>query len=342
MRPDLTDLYRRMLRSRLVEQAIAALWYDGRISGEMHLSIGEEAIGAGVIDHLDDGDALALDHRGTAPLVIRGVDPSAVIAECLGDETGLCGGAGGHMHMMSREYLAASSGIVGAAGPMACGFALAHQHLRPNRIAVAFFGEGAANQGMLLESLNLAACWKLPVVFVCKDNGMAISTPSPKVTGGDLLDRAGGFGVPASSVDGSDAEAVWDAAEPAVRRARRGRGPSFLLASCVRPDGHFLGDALVRIARHPIRGMSERAGPLTRAVTDRDGGSVFERAASLAVLTGAIGRSASSQVRRRRDPVRRLRGRLGLDRGRLRSLEGEVEAEVQAAVRRVVAEEASR
>jgi len=250
MRPDRVGLYRRMLTSRLVEQAIAAMWHDGRISGEMHLSIGEEAICAGVLAHLGDGDAMALDHRGTAPLVIRGVDPGAVIAECLGSTDGLCRGMGGHMHLMSRDHLAAASGIVGAAGPLACGFALAQQHLRPDRVAVAFFGEGAVNQGMLLESFNLAACWALPVIFVCKDNGMAITTPSPKVTGGDLIARVRGFGIPASAVDGSDVDAVWTAAGEAVRRARGGGGPSFLLASCVRPDGHFLGDALVRIARH--------------------------------------------------------------------------------------------
>ena len=338
MQPDRIELYRRMLRSRLVEQAIAVLWHAGRISGEMHLGIGEEGICAGVVDHLDDGDALALDHRGTAPLVIRGVDPAAVIAECLGRADGLCGGMGGHMHLMSRDHLAAASGIVGAAGPMACGFALAHQHLRPDRVAVAFFGEGATNQGMLLESFNLAVCWTLPVVFVCKDNGMAITTPSSKVTGGDLLDRLRGFGMPAVAVDGSDAEAVWAAAGEAVGRARHGGGPSFLLARCVRPDGHFLGDALVEIARHPVRELGDRAGPLARAAVDRSGGSLFERAASLAALTAAIGRSASSQMQRGRDPVRRLRGRLDLGRGRLEELEASIEAEVQHAVRRATGE----
>jgi len=336
MPPDREALYRRMLRSRLVEQAIAALWHEGRISGEMHLGIGEEGICAGVVDHLGDGDAMALDHRGTAPMVMRGVDPAAVIAECLGHPGGVCGGMGGHMHLMSRDHLAAASGIVGAAGPMACGFALAHQHLRPDRLAVAFFGEGATNQGMLLESFNLAVCWQLPVVFVCKDNGMSITTPSPKVTGGDLLERMRGFGLPAVSVDGDDVEAVWLAAGEAVDRARRGGGPSFLLARCVRPDGHFLGDALVEIARHPVRELGERAGALMRAATDRSGGSLFERAASLATLTAAIGRSASSQVQRGRDPVRQLRGRLQIGKAGLEGLEAGVEAEVQDAVRRAV------
>jgi pyruvate dehydrogenase E1 component alpha subunit len=305
----------------------------------MHLSIGEEAICAGLIDHVSDGDALALDHRGTAPLVIRGIDPSVIIAECLGSASGLCRGMGGHMHMMSRSHLAAASGIVGASGPLACGFALAHQHLRPDRVAIAFFGEGAANQGMLLESFNLAACWKLPVIFVCKDNGMAITTPSPKVTGGDLLERVRGFGLPSTRVDGSDVEAVWAVALEAVERARRGRGPSFVHASCVRPDGHFLGDPLVRIARNPVSGLSGRVGPLAGASVDRSGGSVLERVASLVSLSAAIGRSATSQVRRGRDPVRRLRGRLTLDRKALADLERTIEEEVRLAVLRANGEE---
>jgi pyruvate dehydrogenase E1 component alpha subunit len=338
MQPDRVELYRRMLRSRLVEQAIAVLWHQGRISGEMHLGIGEEGICAGVIDQLGDGDALALDHRGTAPLVMRGVDPAAVIAECLGLPAGLCGGMGGHMHLMSRDHLAAASGIVGAAGPMACGFALAHQHLRPGRVAVAFFGEGATNQGMLLEAFNLAVCWTLPVVFVCKDNGMAITTPSTKVTGGDLLERLRGFGMPAVPVDGSDVEAVWRASREAVDRARHGGGPSFLLARCVRPDGHFLGDALVEIARHPMRELGARAGPLARAAVGESGGSLFERAASLVSLTASIGRSAASQVVWRRDPVRKLRGRLDLGTAAVEELEAGIEGEVQQAVRRAVAE----
>jgi TPP-dependent pyruvate/acetoin dehydrogenase alpha subunit len=194
--PDRVALYRRMLTCRRVEEAIAVLWQEGQISGEMHLGIGEEGINAGVLDHLGDGDAVALDHRGTAGMVLRGVDVAAIVKECMGAVDGLCGGMGGHMHLYSKDHLAASSGIVGASGPTACGFALAAQHLRPGKIAAAFFGEAAMNQGMLMEAMNLAAAWELPVLFVCRDNGMAITTPSAAVTGGDLEDRARGLGVP--------------------------------------------------------------------------------------------------------------------------------------------------
>jgi TPP-dependent pyruvate/acetoin dehydrogenase alpha subunit len=197
---DLWSLYALMLRSRLYEGVIAQLWHDGLISGEMHLGTGEEGIIAGVVSQLGEGDAMALDHRGTAALLMRGVDPVSILRELLGRSDGLCRGRGGHMHLYSKEHLAASSGIVGAAGPAAVGFALAAQSLRPGTVAVAFFGDGAMNQGMLMESMNLAAVWDLPVLFVCKDDGWAITTVSKKVTGGDLNARAGGLGVPAVEV----------------------------------------------------------------------------------------------------------------------------------------------
>ncbi len=131
MTPDLWTFYQPMYRSRRFEEAVADLWRQGHISGEMHLGMGEEAVAAGIVAHLQDGDALALDHRGTPPLVMRGVDPVALLREMLGHPDGLCGGRGGHMHLFSPEHLAVSSGIVGAAGPGAVGFALAAQHLRP-------------------------------------------------------------------------------------------------------------------------------------------------------------------------------------------------------------------
>jgi pyruvate dehydrogenase E1 component alpha subunit len=318
-----------MLTSRRLEEAIAHLWRDGLISGEMHLGIGEEGIVAGVLDHLGDGDAVAADHRSTSPMVMRGADPAAIVAECLGAVGGLGRGLGGHMHLFSKVHLAASSGIVGSSGPLACGFALAHQQLRPDRVAVAFFGEGAMNQGMLLESLNLAGCWRLPVVFVCKDNGMAITTPSARVTSGNLPGRVRGFGLPAVEVDGADVEAVWHEAGEAVLRARRGGGPGYLHASCVRPEGHFLGDPLQRIVRHPVSELKDKVGPLVGAVTSSTGSGVVDRAASLAGITGMLARAAGM---RGRDPVARLRARLQVAAGELEAVEREVEAAVQAAI----------
>lgn len=203
MEADLWSLYRQMLRSRLFEEKVMELWDAGQISGEMHLDLGEEAIVAGVVSHLQEGDAMALDHRGTPPLVMRGMDLVSLLRELLGQKDGLCGGWGGHMHLFSQELLAASSGIVGATGPMGAGFALSAQNLRPHNIAVAFFGEGAVNQGMVMESLNLAVAWNLPVLFVCKDNELSITTYSPSVTGGNILERVRSFGMETYEADGT-------------------------------------------------------------------------------------------------------------------------------------------
>jgi len=329
---DLWYLYRQMLRSRRFEEAVARLWQDGKIAGEMHLGIGEEAVAAGVIDHLEAGDALAIDHRSTPPFVMRGVDLVLLLREFLGRADGLCGGRGGHMHLFSSEHLAASSGIVGAAGPVASGFALAAQHLRPGKVAVAFFGDGAMNQGMLMESLNLAVAWRLPVLFVCKNNAWAITTRSKDVTGGNLLERAKSFGMPASEVDGTDVYAVWDDARQGVARARKGNGPSFLLAHCPRLEGHFLGDPLLRILRQPIEQVKELTGPLLRSLPARKGASMRERFSSLGAIMSLIGQTAGEQSWKRQDPVERLRKQLKRDKSELAELEKEVGQEIQRMV----------
>ena len=326
---DLWLLYQQMLRSRRFEEAVTDLWQKGRISGEMHLGVGEEAIAAGVVAHLQDGDAMALDHRGTPPLVVRGVDLVIILKEFLGCADGLCCGMGGHMHLFSREHLTASSGIVGSAGPVAAGFALAAQHLRPGNIAVAFFGDGAMNQGMLLESFNLAVAWKLPVLFVCKDNGWAIVTRSQHVTGGNLLDRARSFGMPVLEVDGADVEVVWNAAKQGVDRARKNNGPTFLLARCIRPEGHFLGYLPLRRSLESMIGM---VGPLMRSLPARKGASLGERLASLGSITSLIGRTLAEKYSKRRDPIYHVRQRLRGERSRLYEIEREVEREIQQVV----------
>jgi TPP-dependent pyruvate/acetoin dehydrogenase alpha subunit len=332
MELDRIELYRKMLTCRRVEEAIAVLWHEGRISGEMHLGIGEEGINAGVLSHLEEGDAVALDHRGTAGMLLRGVDMGEIIKECMGLTGGLCGGMGGHMHLYAKDRLAASSGIVGAAGPTACGFALAAQHLRPGRVAVAFFGEAAMNQGMLMESMNLAAVWELPVLFVCRDNGMAITTPSSSVTGGDLKERARSLGLSAMEIDGVDVEIVGRTAGNLIDRTRGGRGPAFLKATCVRPEGHFLGDPLVRIARNPISEMKPKIGPLVSATTHAEGAAMAQRMNSLGKIVSLMGRTACTQMMPARDPVKRLRRRLTISPDELKSLELEVERTVRAAI----------
>jgi TPP-dependent pyruvate/acetoin dehydrogenase alpha subunit len=230
MKPDLLGLYRQMYRSRVFENKVCELWKAGLISGEMHTGLGEEAVVAGTVDFLQDGDAMALDHRGTPPLVMRGTDLKALLHELLGNPEGICRGYGGHMHLFDRSSMAASTGIVGASGPMGSGFALALQHMKPGKLALAYFGEGALNEGMLLESFNLASVWKLPVIFICKDNSLAITTDSPSVTGGQISERIRGFGIPVLEVDGLDVEAVWQAGLQASDHVRSGEGPFFIQA----------------------------------------------------------------------------------------------------------------
>jgi acetoin:2,6-dichlorophenolindophenol oxidoreductase subunit alpha len=330
MSPDLWSLYALMLKSRLFEEAIAKLWHDGLISGEMHLGTGEEAIIAGVVAQLREGDAMALDHRSSGALVMRGVDPVLILRELLGHPDGLCGGMGGHMHLFSKEHLAASSGIVGAEGPTAAGFALSAQYLRPGALAVAFFGEGAMNQGMLMESMNLASVWSLPVLFVCKDDSWAITTESAKVTGAKLSERARGLGIPAVEVDGLDVSLVWEAVHTALERARSGQGPTFLHARCVHLEGHFLGFQLLRIVRDPLRNMPEIAAPLTRSFVRLAGAPLRERMAGLKTVIAAV-LSAVRDPRRdlANDPVPRARTTLQMDAARLQGLEDQIEKEIR-------------
>jgi len=320
----LWSLYRQMLRSRRFEEAVMDLWEKGEISGEMHVGIGEEAVGSGVVAHLQEGDAMALDHRGTPPLVARGVDLVLLLRELLGRADGLCSGMGGHMHLFSAEHLAASSGIVGATGPLAVGFALAAQHLRPRNVAVAFFGEGAINQGMLMESLNLAVVWKLPVLFVCKDNEWAISTRSNSVTGGNLIDRAKCFGMPALEVDGTDVEEVWKAAGSGVERARNGDGPAFLLAHCPRLEGHFL-------QKRSTDQTLKWAGQLLRSFSATRGTSLGERVAGVGKVLSSVSHFKSTK-RKSRDPILRMRHRLSKEKTRLDEVEKEVEQEIRQVV----------
>ncbi len=331
MAPDVWSLYAQMLRSRRFEEAVGALWQQGLISGEMHLGVGEEAIAAGVTAQLREGDAMALDHRGTPPLVMRGADAASLLREMLGRPDGLCGGMGGHMHLFAPGLLSASSGIVGASGPAGTGFALAASHLRPGSVAVAFFGEGALNQGMLLESLNLAKVWNLPLVFVCKDSQLAIATRSSEVSATPPAMRARAFGLPAEEVDGWKVEVVFKAAQTLIARARSGGGPSLLHAHCVHLEGHFLGDQLISNLRHPVLEMIRVAPSLLRSAASRQGGSAGERLAALRRVTGLTGAYRSMRLAEH-DPLRHTRRSLRSDPQRLTALEREVTEATQQLV----------
>lgn len=308
MAADLWRLYEVMLKSRVYEEGVIA----------------------GVVCHLRDGDAMALDHRGTSALLMRGIDPVALLRELVGRPDGLCGGMGGHMHHFSKEHLAASSGIVGAAGPLAVGFALATAHAGSDCISVAFFGDGAMNQGMLMESLNLARVWNLPVLFVCKDDGWAITTRSRDMTGGEVADRVRGFGVPVAVVDGRDVSAVFEVSASAIARARTGGGPTFLHATCVHLEGHFLGFQLLRMSRHPGQEMPGIAAPLTRSMLRSGGAGVRERLAGVGeVLRTVLTTMRDPREHRGNDPVWRIRKVLQTESDKLKDLEERVERETR-------------
>jgi pyruvate dehydrogenase E1 component alpha subunit len=254
-------------------------------------------------------------------------------------EDGLCGGMGGHMHLFSKDHLAASSGIVGSAGPGAAGFALAAQTLKTNGIAVGFFGDAAMNQGMLMESMNLASAWNLPVLFVCKDDGWGITTESGKMTGGRLADRVRGFDLLYMKADGRDVSAVWDAASKTVEHIRSGKGPAFLHATCVHLEGHFLGYQLIRVVRDPVREMPDIAGPLTQSFLRPGGGSLRDRLGGLKNVLSAV-LTAMRDPRREaaNDPVQRARGELESNSDRLTRLENQVEEEINTILSSALAE----
>ncbi|MFX0019220.1 MAG: thiamine pyrophosphate-dependent dehydrogenase E1 component subunit alpha [Promethearchaeota archaeon] len=312
-------LYEEMLRSRLFENAIMNLWEEGKISGEMHLGTGEEAIIAGVVSQLEEGDAMAVDHRGTPPFIMRGVDPILILLELLGHPGGLCAGKGGHMHLFSKEHLVSSSGIVGSSGPAAIGFALAIQLKKQKNIAVAFFGEGAINQGMMLESMNLASVWNLPVLFVCKDNNWAITTVNDNFIRGNLIDRAKGFGIEGYEVDGTDVEAVWKVVNEAILKIRNNGGPQFIHAHCVHKEGHFLGDPLLRYNRNPSM-LAEVADSLKEYA----GESLDEVLLLLSKIRG--------QLKKKVDPIVVIQKKLKNNPDRLKQIEEEVSIEIEQIV----------
>ena len=336
---DLSHLYHQMARARAFELAVDGLWRRGLISGEMHLGTGEEAVAAGVVSHLTEGDGLALTHRCSPALVVRGLPLVPMLREMLGREEGICGGLGGHMHLMSKEHLAAASGIVGASLPTAAGFALANRRLRPKAIAVAFTGTGAMNQGMALETLNLAVAWNLPLLVVCINNGWAITTTTEEATGGKIGERAAAFGFRTVSVDGTNVAAVYRAAGKLIDRLRKGKGPCFLNADCPRIDGHFLGDPLLRMARQPIAEGKVTLGKVVSSAMSRGGGGFKDRAQGMTHMMSVMARARRGVVRGGKgDPMTAARRDLRKFPEELQRIDEEVMAEIDTAVSEALAD----
>ena len=242
---DLLKAYRTMKTIREFEERLHVDFGRGEIPGFVHLYAGEEAAATGIMMHLNDQDRIASTHRGHGHCIAKGVDIGEMMGEIYGKTTGACRGKGGSMHIadLSKGMMGAN-GILGAGSPLACGAALAARTLGHDGIGMSFTGDGASNQGTFLESLNLAAIWNLPMVFVVENNGYAESTSVDYATAVDsYADRAAGFGVPGVIVDGTDFFAVYEAAGEVIRRAREGGGPSLLECKMVRFFGHFEGDA---------------------------------------------------------------------------------------------------
>lgn len=242
---ELLAVYRRMRTIRDFEERLHVDFGRGDIPGFVHLYAGEEAAGVGILHHLGDGDRIASTHRGHGHCIAKGVDPVAMMKEIYGRKGGSCNGKGGSMHIadLSKGMMGAN-GILGAGAPLICGAALAAKFRGKGEIGITFAGDGASNQGTFLESLNLAAVWNLPVIFVIENNGYAESTGRDYGTAVDsYVDRAAGFGIPGVTVDGTDFFAVHEAAGEVIKRAREGGGPALLECKMVRFYGHFEGDA---------------------------------------------------------------------------------------------------
>lgn len=240
----LLEAYRVMRTIREFEERLHTEFATGEIPGFVHLYAGEEAIAAGVCAHLGSDDYVASTHRGHGHSIAKGCDVAAMMAEIYGKQEGICHGKGGSMHIADLEKgMLGANGIVGGGPPLVCGVGLTAKVTGSDQVAVSFTGDGGSNQGTFLESLNLAAAWHLPVVFVVENNGYAESTsPNFHQNGVDLIKRADGFGLPGISVDGFDFFAVHEAAGEAIARARSGGGASLIECKGMRYYGHFEGD----------------------------------------------------------------------------------------------------
>ena len=243
-RETLIKLYTTMATIRNFEERGIPETGQRAMSGSVHSSAGQEAVPTGVCAHLSDEDYIGSTHRGHGHCIAKGVDPKRMMAELFGRSTGTNKGKGGSMHIadMSKGMLG-TNGVVGASIPLAVGAGLTSKLKDLKRVAVAFFGDGAANQGVLHESMNLASVWKLPVIFCCENNGYAQSTPVEyALSTANVSDRAAGYDMPGITVDGMDVFAVYDAAGQAVERARNGEGPTLLECRTYRFYGHTVFD----------------------------------------------------------------------------------------------------
>ena len=239
----LLGLYRQMVQIRRCEETLAKAHQAGLVLGACHTYVGEEAIATGICAHLRRDDVVLSTHRGHGHALAKGVTPAQLISELFGRSTGCSGGRGGSMHLFSPEVgMLGTSGIVGPSILMAAGAGYSFRLLKTDRVAVAFFGDGASNNGAFHEGLNLASIWKLPVIFVCENNQFATEVPFSTVAGNPVVGERGPmYGMPSFRLDGNDVVTIWEVAGEAVGRARAGDGPTLLEGYTYRTRAHSEG-----------------------------------------------------------------------------------------------------
>jgi TPP-dependent pyruvate/acetoin dehydrogenase alpha subunit len=277
------SLYRSVRTIRRFEELVVEFVNSNEIAGVTHEYIGQEAIAAGICAALRDDDYITSTHRGHGHVLAKGADPGRMLAELFGRSTGLNRGRGGSMHIADVSLgVLGANGIVAAGAPFAAGAAWSSRQRGLDRVAVAFFGDGGINQGVLHETMNLAALWKLGVIFVCENNQYALTLPTDRGTAGRMTERVAAYGIPSCELDGMDPEAVYDAAAEAVARARGGEGPSFLQCEAYRFSGHHTAEGTMGFdyrtdeeieswrRRDPVKVAGERIDPRRREQIDNE------------------------------------------------------------------------
>lgn len=261
------SIFESMQRIREFEETSRRLMLDGKLGGFLHLYSGEEAIASGVCSELTDLDCIVSTHRGHGHIIAKGGDINKMMAELYGKDTGYCQGKSGSMHIADIDIgIIGANGIVGACIPIANGVGFALRYQKKDAVAVAFFGDGSTNRGTFHEALNLASAWKLPVIFVCENNGFGMSTPPTRSTNlKNLSVRSEAYNIPGVTVDGNDPLAVKEATKKAVKRAKKGEGPSLIECITWRHHGHFIGDpALYKDEKDQKKWTSEEYDPIPR------------------------------------------------------------------------------
>ena len=261
---DMLELFSKMLLVRAFEEKAGELFQQNLIPGFIHLSIGEEASSVGTCSVLRKEDYVASTHRGHGHLIAKGADPKRMFAELLGKATGYCKGKGGSMHIADFSIgILGANGVVGGGFPIIVGAGLSIKLRKTDQVGVVFFGDGAANRGTFHEAVNMAAIWKLPVVFVCENNLYASTTPaSYSVSGGSVAGRAPAYGIPGYETNGNEVLEVRKTVAQAVKRARQGKGPSIVENKTYRYRGHFEGDPQKYRTPEEIARFSEEEDPI--------------------------------------------------------------------------------